>query len=118
MGKDFEINSSKKKLKVVDLFSGCGGFSYGFELAGFHVVLGVDNDKAALETFKANHKNSKILLADLHYDKTIEEIVIEKLEKKGITKKSKFHVYDYLYKTIVDMMKDYEEKLQERDCKC
>jgi len=82
MGKDFEINSSKKKLKVVDLFSGCGGFSYGFELAGFHVVLGVDNDKAALETFKANHKNSKILLADLHYDKTIEEIVDEVKDHK------------------------------------
>ena len=48
-------------------------------------------------------------------EKTIEEIVIEKLEKKGITKKSKFHVYDYLYKTIVDMMKDYEEKLQENE---
>ena len=49
-------------------------------------------------------------------EKTIEEIVIEKLEKKGITKKSKFHVYDYLYKTIVDMMKDYEKELKEKEC--
>jgi DNA (cytosine-5)-methyltransferase 1 len=63
------------KLKVIDLFSGCGGFSYGFESAGFHVVLGVDNDKAALETFKANHTNSKTLLADLHKDSAIDEIV-------------------------------------------
>jgi DNA (cytosine-5)-methyltransferase 1 len=63
------------KLKVIDLFSGCGGFSFGFESAGFHVVLGVDNDKAALETFKTNHENSKILLADLHQDKTIDDIV-------------------------------------------
>ncbi|MGK9118046.1 DNA cytosine methyltransferase [Olivibacter jilunii] len=66
---------SNKKYKVVDLFSGCGGFSYGFESAGFHVVLGVDNDKQALETFKLNHKNSEILLADLHLDQTIEDIV-------------------------------------------
>lgn len=65
------------KLKVIDLFSGCGGFSYGFESAGFHVVLGVDNDKAALETFKANHTNSKILLADLHQDSVIEDIINE-----------------------------------------
>jgi len=63
------------KLKVIDLFSGCGGFSYGFESAGFHVVLGVDNDKAALETFKANHANSQVLLADLHLDKTISDII-------------------------------------------
>ncbi|WP_437921508.1 DNA cytosine methyltransferase [Sphingobacterium sp. LRF_L2] len=62
------------KLKVVDLFSGCGGFSYGFEKAGFEVVLGVDNDKAALDTFKLNHKNSDIILGDLHLDSTLDEI--------------------------------------------
>ena len=45
----------ENKIKVIDLFSGCGSFSYGFESAGYHVLLGVDNDKAALETFKANH---------------------------------------------------------------
>jgi DNA (cytosine-5)-methyltransferase 1 len=67
----------QNKLKVIDLFSGCGGFSVGFESAGDHVVLGVDNDKAALETFKANHKNSKVLLADLHQDKAIDDIVNE-----------------------------------------
>jgi DNA (cytosine-5)-methyltransferase 1 len=64
-------------LKVIDLFSGCGGFSYGFESAGFHVVLGVDNDKAALETFKNNHNNSKTLLTDLHQDKAIDDILNE-----------------------------------------
>ncbi len=63
-----------KILKVVDLFSGCGGFSYGFEKAGYQVILGVDNDKVALETFRKNHKNSQSMIADLHKDKTIEEI--------------------------------------------
>jgi DNA (cytosine-5)-methyltransferase 1 len=77
MKKEKVKNSMQDKLKVIDLFSGCGGFSYGFESAGFHVVLGVDNDKAALETFKANHTNSKILLADLHQDKAIDDIVNE-----------------------------------------
>ncbi len=67
----------EKKLKVIDLFSGCGGFSYGFESAGFHIVLGVDNDKMALETFRANHKNSKTLQADLHKDISIDNIIEE-----------------------------------------
>lgn len=65
----------KTKYRVIDLFSGCGGFSYGFESAGFHVVLGVDNDRVALETFKSNHQNSKTLLADLHLDSTIDSII-------------------------------------------
>ena len=72
----------KDKLKVIDLFSGCGGFSFGFENAGYHVVLGVDNDKASLETFKANHKNSKTLLADLHNDSAIDDIINEVKEHK------------------------------------
>lgn len=63
-----------KKYNVIDLFSGCGGFSYGFEKAGFEVILGVDNDKAALDTFKLNHKNSKIILGDLHLESTIDDI--------------------------------------------
>jgi DNA (cytosine-5)-methyltransferase 1 len=41
------------------LFSGCGGFSHGFEEAGFEVVAGIDFDKSALQTFELNHKNSK-----------------------------------------------------------
>lgn len=73
----------ENKFNVVDLFSGCGGFSYGFESAGFNVVLGVDNDSAALDTFKLNHHNSNIFLADLHLDSTIEEI-IEKINGKKI----------------------------------
>lgn len=65
-----------KTLNVIDLFSGCGGFSCGFESAGYQVILGVDNDKTALETFKANHKHAKTLLADLHQDEAIDEIVL------------------------------------------
>ena len=32
-----------KKPRVVDLFSGCGGMSLGFENAGFDVVAAFDN---------------------------------------------------------------------------
>lgn len=76
-------NFCEDKLNVIDLFSGCGGFSYGFESAGYNVVLGVDNEKIALDTFKLNHNNSDILLADLHLDSTIDEIV-DKVQGKTI----------------------------------
>lgn len=66
---------SKKKITAIDLFSGCGGFSYGFQQAGFHVVLGVDNTEIALKTFKKNHNDSKTLLLDLHEDDSIKEII-------------------------------------------
>jgi len=62
-------------VKVLDLFSGCGGFSYGFQEAGFNVVLGVDNVKVALDTFKHNHVNSEVFVKDLSCDDNIQEIV-------------------------------------------
>ena len=64
-----------RKLTAIDLFSGCGGFSYGFQQAGFHVLLGVDNTDIALKTFAKNHDNSKTLNLDLHKDEAIDEIV-------------------------------------------
>lgn len=66
-----------RKLTAIDLFSGCGGFSYGFQQAGFHVALGVDNTGIALQTFEKNHKDSKALLLDLHEDSSIDKIVDE-----------------------------------------
>ena len=52
-------------LNVIDLFSGCGGLSKGFIDAGYNVILGVDHDKAALETFKYNHQNAQGVQIDL-----------------------------------------------------
>lgn len=49
----------------MDLFSGCGGLSYGFERAGYHIALGIDNDEMALHTFKKNHSNSEVLHGDI-----------------------------------------------------
>ncbi len=72
-----------KKLTCVDLFSGAGGLSKGFLDAGYEVVLGVDFDDAALETFKNNHGNSDILKLDLFNHDNI-EIIVDHLRKKGI----------------------------------
>ena len=71
-----------KKLVAIDLFSGCGGFSYGFQQAGFHVTLGVDNTEIALKTFDLNHKDSKTMMLDLHLDEAIEAIVNETKKDK------------------------------------
>jgi len=64
-----------KKLKVIDLFCGAGGLSYGFQQADYHVLLGVDSVDIALKTFKKNHDNSEALLLDLHKDSAIDTIV-------------------------------------------
>jgi DNA (cytosine-5)-methyltransferase 1 len=53
------------KKTVLDLFSGCGGMSLGFEQAGFEIKLGIDNWSDALLTFKNNHKNSNVIENDL-----------------------------------------------------
>lgn len=70
--------SANKKINVIDLFSGCGGLSYGFNMAGFNVLLGVDHDKKALETFEANHPGAKTLLCDISnisYEADIKKII-------------------------------------------
>ena len=57
-----------KKFKVIDLFCGIGGFSYGFEMTNsFEVVCAADIWNVAINTFKLNHSNKKIelLLKDL-----------------------------------------------------
>lgn len=46
--------TSGEKFSVVDLFSGCGGLSLGFERAGFDVLCGLDNWGCAVDTYNAN----------------------------------------------------------------
>ncbi|MCM2676417.1 DNA cytosine methyltransferase [Alkalicoccobacillus plakortidis] len=65
---------SETKLNVLDLFCGCGGLSQGFLDADYNVILGVDFEEAALKTFKHNHKDSDVLLADLSKEEAIDEI--------------------------------------------
>lgn len=68
-------------LNVLDLFCGAGGLSYGFESAGFNVLLGIDNDAKALETFELNHKGAKSICGDItqiEYEKDIKPLLGEK----------------------------------------
>ena len=52
-------------INVLDLFCGAGGLSYGFESAGFDILLGIDNDSKALETFELNHRGAKSICGDI-----------------------------------------------------
>lgn len=73
----------RKKCTVLDLFCGCGGLSKGFEMAGYDIVLGVDFNQPALNTYAFNHKGSQTLYADLSKDDTFDAIE-DKLKGKTI----------------------------------
>ncbi|WP_244325075.1 DNA cytosine methyltransferase [Bacillus cereus] len=81
-GQAMSEKNCNDKLNVLDLFCGCGGLSQGFLDAGYNVILGVDFEQAALETYKHNHKESDVLLADLSDDTSILEIERKIGEKK------------------------------------
>ena len=55
------LAKSFKKNTLVDLFCGCGGLSKGFELAGYNVIAGLENDKHAILTWSKNHSGIPIL---------------------------------------------------------
>lgn len=65
------------KYNVIDLFCGAGGLSYGFQTAGFNVLLGIDNDHKALETFELNHVGAETICGDITqvtYEKDIKPL--------------------------------------------
>ena len=43
-------------MEIIDLFSGIGGLSLGFEQAGFHVVSAIDMWPDAIKTYNHNRK--------------------------------------------------------------
>lgn len=114
----------KNKHNVIDLFCGCGGLSEGFQMAGYNIVLGVDNNNPALQTFVHNHKGSMALNADLSAPETFE--TIEKIveEKKvdviiggppcqgfSLTGKRLFDDdRNKLYLAMIEMVKRYKPK--------
>lgn len=56
----------RRKWKVLDLFCGCGGFSYGFEQTGkFAVTAGVDLLTDRVSTFRANHPYASTIAGDI-----------------------------------------------------
>lgn len=54
-----------EKFKIVDLFSGAGGLSLGFENAGFESVLALDMWNDAIDTYNYNRKNKVGVVSDI-----------------------------------------------------
>lgn len=52
-------------MKVISLFSGCGGLDLGFEKAGFEIPVANEFDKTIWATFKANHPSTKLIEGDI-----------------------------------------------------
>lgn len=80
------LTGSRVVPDVVDLFSGCGGLSMGFQKAGFRVLGAYDNWPYAVETYNLNHpageKVAEVLdLSDV--DATIEKL--SKFKRPGDT---------------------------------
>ena len=46
-----------KQIKLIDLFSGCGGMSLGFQNAGFKIISAYDNWQPAVDVYKENFKH-------------------------------------------------------------
>jgi len=71
---------------VIDLFSGAGGMSLGFEWAGFEILLANDWDKDAIATYSANAPTVETILGDVTEQSTVEKIdsIISKQSKVDV----------------------------------
>ena len=52
-------------MRVISLFSGCGGLDLGFERAGFDIPIANEFDSTIYETFKLNHPNTHLIEGDI-----------------------------------------------------
>lgn len=52
-------------MSVISFFAGVGGIEYGFEQAGFEIIMSNEIDLKASETFRLNH-SSPLITEDIH----------------------------------------------------
>ena len=72
------------KYRILDLFCGAGGFSYGMDKnPNFETLIALDNDKYAGETFKKNMPYVDVIIGDIT-DETTKTSIIEKAKKLDI----------------------------------
>ncbi len=71
---DEKRNTPDKRMKVVDLFCGCGGLSLGFQNAGFEILAAYDAWDTAIECYKENFHHPASCLDLSAVDHAIAEI--------------------------------------------
>jgi len=77
--------AGQRNWTLVDLFCGAGGLSLGFVEEGFKILLAVDNDPAAIRTYRLNHPTvpvTSVLEKDITLlsDGEIKDLVAEKVD--------------------------------------
>jgi len=65
---------SKNKFSVVSIFSGCGGSSLGYKLAGGNVLCAVEHWKDAVDSYRMNFSDTSVLHMDIR-DCTVNQIL-------------------------------------------
>ena len=67
-------------MNYVDLFAGAGGFSLGFEKAGFKNLFAIEFDETIAKTYKRNFPNNNMIIADIKAvdNKTLKKLVNNK----------------------------------------
>lgn len=72
------------EFRILDLFSGAGGFSYGMDkVEGFQTVLGLDIDENAIATFNHNIEGALGIVGDIT-DNDTRDNIIEKSKELGV----------------------------------
>ena len=107
----------------IDLFSGCGGLSLGFEMAGYKCLLAIDNWKDALTTYTFNNPEVNTLCADLssispkeiskRYGLSRVDVIVGGPPCQGFSVAGKRDVNDKrneLYKSFVEFVKTLSPK--------
>lgn len=115
-----------KPLNVIDLFCGCGGFSYGFRQAGFRILMGIDAWKDATVTYKHNMPEaatmtgnleeirSKEILAGLSVDADAVDVIIGGPPCQGFSVSGKRMIDDprnRLYKSFVAIVEEIQPRM-------
>ena len=72
MHKNIFKKRKSNNLNVVDLFSGCGGLSLGFQMAGYNIKAMIDFDEDSLKTAEKNNLTDHCLNLDLFQDTWLE----------------------------------------------
>ena len=91
-----KIKKSKKIPTYVDLFSGAGGASLGFQMGGFKNIFSVDCDRNSCETYRQNmshhvlveDKIENLTKQDIRQARSINLSIFDKYIKTQTTRKS------------------------------
>ncbi|QBF34808.1 DNA cytosine methyltransferase [Mycoplasmopsis phocirhinis] len=109
--------------KIIDLFSGCGGLTYGFWKQGFNIVETVEHWKPALDTYNLNFNKQEHTkdITDIDVLSNIEkkfknkiDVVIGGFPCQGFSMAGKRNPSDkrnQLYKYTIDVIRRVEPKL-------